>query len=203
MQKQQRKTTLIRRKSDVNNAKADVTNKQAEADKTQSALNAAQTERDNAHDKVADLSDKLNSINTITLPNGYGSVEKYSDLSQYTDKGYALNKFKHSEADKKVTVNPTNLTAEQQKELTLWIAGILNDVRKQAGVNNRNVVNENSLKYAKVIADNYWDKWDHDKTALELGENAIGGTSFSQESISRGYVPVKETTIDAVKTRNL
>ena len=74
-----------------------------------------------------------------------------------------------------------------------------NDVRKQAGVNNRNVVNENSLKYAKVIADNYWDKWDHDKTALELGENAIGGTSFSQESISRGYVPVKETTIDAVK----
>ncbi|MSE08750.1 SEC10/PgrA surface exclusion domain-containing protein, partial [Lactobacillus salivarius] len=199
-------TAVNKAQSDVNNAKAEndkaqqaLVDAQDKANKTQQALNDAKTQRDNASQKVNSITDQLNSINTIVLPDGYAKVKNWSELQQFSEDGYKLNNFKHSEKDKEITLNPTKLTAEQQRDLTLWIAQVLNTARESAGVNNRNVVTDDSLKYAKVIADNYWDKFDHDTSALEKRENAIGGVSFSQESISLGYVSDETITLDELK----
>ena len=135
----------------------------------------------------------MNSINTIVLPDGY----QESDEAAYS--GLNINHYKDNETDKQITVDPLHLTAEQQKELTIWIAGILNSAHKQLGFNNMNVVDDNSLKFAQVVADNYWDKFDHDISALDKAAEAVGGVQFRSESIGQGYIPTGVTNMNDLK----
>ncbi|KRL83938.1 hypothetical protein [Ligilactobacillus apodemi] len=78
--KQKSENDLNSDKIAVDTVKKDVDNKQAEADKTQATFAQAKAKRDQAHDKVAEITDKLNSINTIVLPDGYGSVKSAKEL---------------------------------------------------------------------------------------------------------------------------
>src|SRR5699024_11074381 len=204
-------TAVNKAQSDVNNAKAEndkaqqaLVDAQDKANKTQQALNDAKTQRDNASQKVNSITDQLNSINTIVLPDGY--VQAWKDnaddsiFQPIADKGFKINSYKHNEEDQKVMVDPLHLTDEQQKELTLWVAGILNGVRQQFGFTGKNIVTDNSLKYAKVVADNYWDKFDHDTSALEKAEEAIGGgVWYSTEAIDLGYIPNETVSMDTLK----
>lgn len=193
-------TAVNQAQSDVNNAKSTLdkaqqalVDAQDKANKTQQALNDAKTQRDNASQKVNSITDQLNSINTIVLPDGY----QESDEAAYS--GLNINHYKDNETDKQITVDPLHLTAEQQKELTIWIAGILNSAHKQLGFNNMNVVDDNSLKFAQVVADNYWDKFDHDISALDKAAEAVGGVQFRSESIGQGYIPTGVTNMNDLK----
>ncbi|MEY8737896.1 SEC10/PgrA surface exclusion domain-containing protein, partial [Lactobacillus sp. AN1001] len=115
------------------------------------------------------------------------------------ENGLKINNFKHSTKDESIIVTPTNLTFEQQKGVNIWIAGLLNGVRQQFGFKGQNIVTVNSIKYANTVAENYWDKWAHDLTALEKAEKSIGGVTMSSESIGWGYIPRGETTLDNLK----
>ena len=53
------------------------------------------------------------------------------------------------------------------------------------GYDNRLVVTENSLRYSRVITQNTpLNIFDHSKEAIKKGEEAIGGTWGSAESIA-------------------
>ena len=141
-------------------------------------MNAAQTERDNAHDKVADLSDKLNSINTITLPNGYRDKDGGIDPS-VAYKGLNINKYKDNKEDEKEIVNDvTNLSDAEQKEISVFAISLINQVRRQMG--NREVfLTDLALKYSKKVAEKYnIDNWGpskegHDKEAMDSGKEML------------------------------
>src|SRR5699024_8872760 len=184
-------------------------------------LNDAKTQRDNASQKVNSITDQLNSINTIVLPDGY--VQAWKDnaddsiFQPIADKGFKINSYKNNEKEQTVMVETLHITSaqqkaekgmihqlhltnEQQKDLTLWVACILNGVRQQFGFTGKNIVTDNSLKYAKVVADNYWDKFDHDTSALEKAEEAIGGgVWYSTEAIDLGYIPNETVSMDTLK----
>ena len=188
---------LTAAKDTADQAQKALTNAQATASQTQTALNSAQATVKDAQTKVDQINDQLNSINTIVLPEGYQD----SDEAALT--GLDINHYKDIEADKNVTVDPLHLTNEQQKELTLWIASILNGAHKQlgdkVGYKNMNVVTADSLNYAKIVADNYWDKFDHDLSALKKAQDSVGGTQFRSESIGWGYIPTGTTSLNDLK----
>lgn len=176
--------------------------KQAATDKTQAALDQANKDVKDAQGKVDTINDKLNSINHITLPDNYR--KRFSSSDKMED-AYAMNQFKHSKADQAVKVDPYHLTTEQQKELTLWITDLLNPLHDQLGF-NRFTVTADSLNFAKTVADNYWDTYDHDETAIKKGEDSVGGTHFSGEALgalgvdSYTFNPnQKEFTLDEIK----
>lgn len=161
-------------------------------------MNDAKTQRDNASQKVNSITDQLNSINTITLPDGYVN-ENQGINTDVADKGLEINSYKHSKEDENISVDSLNMTVEQQRELSIWIAGLLNPIHEQFGYANRDIVTDDSLKYAKIVADNYWNKFDHDRGALDKAADFVGGTPFSAESISLGYIPTTITNMDVIK----
>lgn len=100
--------------------------------------------------------------------------------------------------DKDIVVDINHLTADQIKELSLFSADLLNQVRNQLGL-PKVIVTEGSLKLAKDVTDNYvsdnWNKYDHDvegisRAAKENGlltggnfyEDAIFSSAFSEKS---------------------
>ena len=203
----------------VNDAQADVktaTNKLNDA-KTQAAnqvqvVNQAQ----NAYDSAKQVVDNFN---TIVLPDGYSITytdDQATEAAKINAKGGEINKYKHNDADKLVKVDPGHLTDEQQKELTLWVASLLNPLRKQyvakysdgttETVSNLNTVTDNSLLYARNVA-KYYDenavdgyiKWDHDAAAIDKAEtlpSSLGANNFS-ESIAVIWAGI--TDMDSLK----
>lgn len=184
---------LTAAKDTADNAQKAVNTAQTAASQAQANYNNAQVAVKSAQNKVNQINDQLNSINTIVLPKGY------QDSDEAALSGLNINHYKDVESDKNITVDPLNLTNEQQRELTVWIASILNGTHKQLGYNNMNVVTDSSLNYAKVVADNYWNKFDHDLSALKKAQDSVGGTQFRSESIGWGYIPTATTNLNDLK----
>lgn len=149
--------------------KTETTNKVSAA---QEAVNQAQTVVNNTQTQLNDVNDKLSNINSITLPNGYvealkkfdsdGTNENSNAVLAFRDQGYNSNKFKANKADEQVMVefgpdHPMN--PEIQKQLTQFVAELLNPIRKQFGTNQL-TINEGSLEFAQAIANGYdKDSW--------------------------------------------
>src|SRR5699024_8450169 len=162
-------------------AAADVSAKQVAADKTQAALNDAETALKNAQSKTQQLNDQLQSVNTITLPNGYIQALKQFEDYQEQDNGWnketsrqlskkiysfsqeakQLNQYKHNNSEKDVMVDTNNMTPEQQKELTLFAADLINQMRQQAGTPLVTVTPGSIELGKKIIKEGYNDpSWD-------------------------------------------
>lgn len=129
------------------------------------------------------------------MPKGY--VNAKDNIAELGKQGLAMNKYKEDEkakqekiaavADSRGVVGLLRLTDEQQKEITLWTAGILNDIRKQLGLSNRIVVTNKSLEFAKYIADNSTIAGiEHDDKALQDVNKAVLQARIQAESIGLG-----------------
>src|SRR5699024_469858 len=214
--------------------------KQAAADKTQAALNDAETALKNAQSKTQQLSDQLQSVNTITLPNGYiQALKQFEDYQEqdndwnketsrqlskkvysFSQEAKQLNQYKHNNSEKQVMVDTNNMTPEQQKELTLFAADLINQIRRQAGTPLITVTPDSIELGKKIIKEGYNDaNWDvfgphmtdgksqndayFNSLNVGVGENVAGSlTSWSAENgqwVKNEYSSIQ--SMDTLKQR--
>lgn len=156
------------------------------ANQTQSALHKAQSE-------FSDAEEKYNSINTLQISDSYvealksyvnnpysileqealwdkHNVAQQRKLEQVNQENVELNQFKSNKKDQQISVDPNNLTKEQQMELAFFANDLLNQVRQRFGT-NKTVVSKGMLDVAKKVTDGYVsDNWKfgagHDKKVI-------------------------------------
>ena len=159
---------------------------QETANQTQLALNKVQSE-------FSDAEAKYNSINTLQISDSYVEAlksyvnnpysileqealwdkhnkEQQRKLEQVNQENVELNKFKSNKKDQQISVDPNNLTKEQQMELAFFANDLLNQVRQCFGT-NKTVVSKGMLDVAKKVTDGYVsDNWKfgagHDKKVI-------------------------------------
>lgn len=156
------------------------------ANQTQSALKQAQSD-------FSDAEEKYNAINTLQISDSYVEALKsyvnnpYSileqealwdkhnaaqqrKLEQVNQENVELNQFKSNKKDQQISVDPNNLTKEQQMELAFFANDLLNQVRQRFGT-TKTVVSQGMLEVAKKVTDGYVsDNWKfgagHDKKVI-------------------------------------
>lgn len=207
-----RQTNIDNAQKAVDTAKSNVDFSTKQAQEMEDQLNKYQGIKDAAQKEVDDLNDKLANVNTITINDVKAYKKAFNDWYTGSKRGgnwteedknflndfMSSNTYKGNAADKDIVVDINHLTADQIKELSLFSADLLNQVRNQLGF-PKVIVTEGSLKLAKDVTDNYvsdnWDKYDHDvegisRAAKENGlltggnfyEDAIFSSAFSEKS---------------------
>lgn len=191
------KDQLAEQVNNANNAVSEATNevndKQSSLSQARQQADAAKAELDAAQSTVNGLQTKVDSINVITMPKNYFLYNKYGMPDRVNtavvDAAYNANSYKDDQEAKKEAVahnkdGVTQLTDAQQKELTLWVAGILNDVRQQVGLKPNLVVTPASLAHTNYIATHSTvPTFDHDTNAIDAADKLIPDLSMSSESI--------------------
>ncbi|MGU9965395.1 SEC10/PgrA surface exclusion domain-containing protein [Ligilactobacillus salivarius] len=207
-----RQTNIDNAQKAVDTAKSNVDFSTKQAQEMKDQFNKYQGIKDAAQKEVDGLNDKLSNVNTITISDVEAYKKAFNDWYTGSKRGenwteedknflndfMSSNTYKGNAADKNITVDINHLTADQIKELSLFSADLLNQVRNQLGL-PKVIVTEGSLKLAKDVTDNYvsdnWDKFDHDvdgisRAAAENGllsggnfyEDAIFSSDFSEAS---------------------
>lgn len=181
----------------VSEATNEVSNKQSSLSQARQQADSAKAKLDKAQNTVNGLQAKVDSINVITMPKGYLKPNKWGALSIIDQKvastGLDINHYKDDiEAEKETVAHNQDgviqLTDAQQKELTLWVAGILNDVRVQMGYKPNIVVTPITLDYAKYIATHSTvPTFDHDEAAIKEAGKRISGLRMASESIGTPF----------------
>lgn len=198
-----RQTNIDNVQKAVDTAKSNVDFSTKQAQEMKDQLNKYQGIKDAAQKEVDGLNDKLANVNTITISDVEAYKKAFNDW--YTgskrgenwteeDKNFLndfmnSNTYKGNAADKNIAVDINHLTADQIKELSLFSADLLNQVRNQLGL-PKVIVTEGSLKLAKDVTDNYvsdnWDKFDHDVDGISRAaeENGLlAGGNFYEDAI--------------------
>ena len=83
------------------------------------------------------------------------------------------NKYKAPEKDRNVPVNVKNLTPEVEREINLFTADLINQVRDAFG-RPRAIVTEDSMRIAKEVAKASKEEFNHDFDAMDKVGNANG-----------------------------
>ena len=195
------KDQLAEQVNNANNAVSEATNevndKQSSLSQARQQADSAKAELDAAQSTVNGLQAKVDSINVITMPKGYYKPNEWGALAILDEKvapeGLKLNHYKDdSEAKKEAVAHNSygvvQLTEAQQKELTLWVAGILNDIRAQLGEKTSIVVTPESLAYTNYIATHSSvPTFDHDEAAIEAAGKMIPNLNMASESIGSPF----------------
>lgn len=139
-----------------NQASANVANAQSAVSAAATAVAAAKSQS------------TVDGVNKLTLPAGYfAALKAYkqnTDASQqaalsakvksFESAGYQLNSYQDNEAAQKVILGaydaPIHLTDQQIQDLSVFVEGLINQVRSQAG-NKPVVVTQGSLDYVKAM----------------------------------------------------
>ncbi|WP_454920806.1 SEC10/PgrA surface exclusion domain-containing protein, partial [Abiotrophia defectiva] len=178
----------------------------AEAESTV-AKQAAVVNGANEAEEVKPLANANNtSDNKLVLPPGFTpdlfkeGAYTASQIDAIAKPGRALNTYKSNEADKNRIVDVNNLTEEQRKELSLYIANLINPIRQQFGKQPFKV-NAGSLNAAQKVANAYqednWYAWtnSHDVNATTRAlANVANGWGENLATISPNT-----TTMDSLK----
>ena len=162
------------------NAKANQSNK----DK---AVTSAKADLDRAKEELADATEGQA---RFTVSKEYVSLLKEYAKSQSTsvskqlealgkkemeERGYLgdtennPNRFKANDKDRKVKVDIANLTSEVEREINLFTADLINQIRDAFGT-SRAIVTEDSMRIAKEVAKASKEEENHDFEAL----NSVG-----------------------------
>ena len=166
----------------VNNAQRAVTSDQTAVNSAKTVNDQAQQASQNAQktltqdqNSLKSLQDGQDVVQTVKInkdqwyhayndwytTGGYkgGSITN-ADAQALINMRYKENSYKHSTKNQKETVDPDNLTDSQLKEINIFGANILNQIRTQLGLPEVRVT-QGSINFAKDIATNYKnDNWD-------------------------------------------
>ena len=98
------------------------------------------------------------------------------------------NKYKAPEKDRNVPVNVKNLTPEVEREINLFTADLINQIRDAFG-RPRAIVTEDSMRIAKEVAKASKEEFNHDFDAMDKVGNANGvliseNLGFSEKAVS-------------------
>ena len=166
------------------NAKANQSNK----DK---AVTSAKADLDRAKEELADATEGQA---RFTVSKEYVSLLKEYAKSQSTsvskqlealgkkemeERGYLgdtennPNRFKANDKDRKVKVDIANLTSEVEREINLFTADLINQIRDAFGT-PRAIVTEDSMRIAKEVAKASKEEENHDFEAMDRVGNANG-----------------------------
>ena len=173
-------TKLSQATTALANAKADQSNK----DK---AVNAAKADLERAKEELASISGSKAKFTVsqeyISLLKEYAKTQS-ADVSnqlkalgkkEMEERGYLgdtennPNRFKGTDKDRNVKVDVNNLTPEVEREINLFTADLINQIRDAFG-QPRAVVTEDSIRIAKEVAKASKEEEDHDYKAL----NGVG-----------------------------
>ena len=194
----QAETNLSKATTALANAKADQSNK----DK---AVATAKADLDRAKEELGSVDGgqaKLNiSSEYVRLLREYSNTKNMSFSDQLKALGKKElenrgilgaegnpNKYKAPEKDRNVPVNVKNLTPEVEREINLFTADLINQVRDAFG-RPRAIVTEDSMRIAKEVAKASKEKFNHDFDAMDKVGNANGvliseNLGFSEKGVS-------------------
>ena len=194
----QAETNLSQATTALANAKADQSNK----DK---AVTTAQADLDRAKEELESVDggqEKLNiSSEYVRLLREYSNTKNMSFSDQLKALGKKElenrgilgaegnpNKYKAPEKDRNVPVNVKNLTPEVEREINLFTADLINQIRDAFG-RPRAIVTEDSMRIAKEVAKASKEEFNHDFDAMDKVGNANGvliseNLGFSEKGVS-------------------
>ena len=170
-------TALANAKADQSNKAKAVTSAKADLDRAKEDL-ADATEgqarftvsreyvsllKEYSKSQSASVSDRLKAL-------GKKEMEKYGYLG---DTENNPNRFKASNKDSNVNVDVANLTPEVEREINLFTADLINQIRDAFGT-PRAIVTEDSIRIAREVAKASKEQDDHDFKALESVEEKNG-----------------------------
>ena len=184
---------IVEAQAQVKNSHSLVLNTEIALDKAKETANQAQSALKQAQLDFSDAEEKYNSINTLQISDSYvealksyvnnpysileqealwdkHNAEYQRKLEQVNQENVELNQFKSNKKDQQISVDPNNLTKEQQMELAFFANDLLNQVRQRFGT-NKTVVSKGMLDVAKKVTDGYVsDNWKfgagHDKKVI-------------------------------------
>ncbi|MDO4903805.1 MAG: SEC10/PgrA surface exclusion domain-containing protein [Limosilactobacillus sp.] len=169
-------------------AKAKQADAQSKADATQKAVDDAQAVVNEKQKVVDSLRDKLQNVNTMTLPAGYKEAilkfhgkaltpseqdEADAQLAKARSVSNEINQYRHSATDAQIKVDYKNLTYDQRKELSLFIADLINQLRRQMGYDNDVFVTPGTIDGTKEVTDTAYNQvnWDAFGEHLDDGKS--------------------------------
>ena len=184
----QAETNLTQATTALANAKADQSNKDRAVTSAKADLDRAKTELESVDSGQA----KLNiSSEYVRLLREYSNTKNMSFSDQLKALGKKElenrgilgaegnpNKYKASEKDRNVPVNVKNLTPEVEREINLFAADLINQIRDAFG-RPRAIVTEDSMRIAKEVAKGSKEEENHDFDALD-GVEAKNGILISE-----------------------
>ena len=205
------------------------------ASSTASSAAQADSDYDAATKKVNSLNDKYG-INTITLPDGYVDALKnflkyqsykghdelvVHELSQriysYAKQAESMNYYRHNKSEEKEVVDYKNLTEAQQKELAVYTADLINQIRSQSKTSPVTVSANAQVATNSIIKNGYndpdWDvfgnsmnngkgyNYDYLQSLPDFrGENVGSGLQQWNTDDEASYkLPIASQTMDSLK----
>ena len=173
----QAETNLTQATTALANAKADQSNKDKAVTSAKSDLERAKAELENASTTKAKFTV---SQEYISLLKEYAKSQSASVSNQLKalgkkemeERGYLgdtennPNRFKANAKDRNVKVDVANLTPEVEREINLFTADLINQIRDAFGT-PRAIVTEDSMGIAKEVAKASKTEGDHDFDALD------------------------------------
>ena len=179
----------------LNLATTTLANAKADKSSKQDALNAAKIDLDRAKTELEGVDSgqaKLNiSSEYVRLLREYSNTKNMSFSDQLKALGKKElenrgilgaegnpNKYKAPEKDKSVNVDIKNLTPEVEREINLFTADLINQIRDAFG-RPRAIVTEDSMRIAKEVAKASKEEENHDFDALD-GVEAKNGILISE-----------------------
>ena len=182
----------------IANAKADQSNKDKAVTAAKADLDRAKAELESVDGGQA----KLNiSSEYVRLLREYSNTKNMSFSDQLKALGKKElenrgilgaegnpNKYKAPEKDRNVPVNVKNLTPEVEREINLFTADLINQIRDAFG-RPRAIVTEDSMRIAKEVAKASKEEFNHDFDAMDKVGNANGvliseNLGFSEKGVS-------------------
>ena len=135
-----------------------------------------------------------------------------------------INTYKHNENDAKIQVDYKDLTSEQRKELSLFAADLINQIRKQFGT-QETIVTPKSLEWSAAVVKQAYDdvNWDafgehttdgkgHNNAGMDkVAEEYNGGSqrenigsalqwwNWNDENTELVKLPIEQQTMDSLK----